>query len=451
MPNTPSTNDNEIPHRSNKIGFDKDGRLRFVEQQTPKTEFKNFDFTKHRFMSTPRLKQVKMKTPDGKIMQHIIFPKPLSIGAMEASGFGVTSSMSMQPGTSTGRQGAPSAGAQQTAVKKIRNIEQEMRQRYPEYFQQRPIPSVNIREAIDPYSFSVRNQFINAARTDPTLAPAIRKRKNAFFRNGFTLELEMKDKRSTVTHKMMTDEELDKFQVDQYQKYNIPLRQLEAWAKKPNIGLLKQMKKAYFSAIVQGRYLTKFFPPLSFLETHVLPFELDTMSTEEVHNVVIDKFTKQIVACRVASIDNEQYLLLPDEFVYGYINDDTMTKYESFYGRSDLEPVIQASRTNKFIVAEAYPKAAVAAYLPKVVGQIPVDGTEEEKEGILKNRAIALSDPELQVLLVESSEHTELQALPQDVNHEMIRNIRNDVDEIMIGGSWQHKGTNLQDREPHKR
>ena len=207
------------------------------------------------------------------------------------------------------------------------------------------------------------------------------------------------------------------------------------------------MKKAYYSGIVQGRYLTKFFPPLQYLEPNQLPMFLDTMSIEELHNVVIDRFTKQIVACRIASLDNDRYLLLPDEFVYGYINDDTMTKYEALYGRSDLEPVIQASRTNKFIIAEAYPKAAIAAYMPKVVGQIPVQGNAEEKEEILKRQSAALADPELNVLLVESAQYTELQALPQTVNQDVIRDIRRDIDEIMIGAVGSTKAQISQDRE----
>ena len=431
--------DYDAEHRSQKIGFDEKGQLRFIEQDIPKMEFKEIDL---HTLCERHIRKVNITMPDGTIVPGILPPRRLGDAAMEASGFQIAGGVSMQSGTGTGREGAPSVGGmhpqehqqqQQQQPKKPRNILQEMRQRYPAYFQSRPIPSTNIREAIDPYSFSIRNQFINAARTDPTLAPALRKRKNAFFRNGFTLELQTTDTRSTVTNRTMTDEELEKFHVGLYKKYHTVLRILETWANNTTIDLLAQMKKAYYSAVVQGRYLCRFFPPLSFLEPHVLPFILETLSTEELHNVVIDKFTKQIVACRIASIDNDRHILLPDEFVYGYINDDTMTKYETLYGRTDLEPVIQASRTNKFIVAEAYPKAAVAAYLPKIVGQIAVDGSEEEKEAILKSRSALLGDPELTVLLSEASEFSKLEALPQNVNHDMIRNIRNDIDEIMIG------------------
>ena len=411
-------------HSSQKIAFDGKGRLRLIEQESHEIEFKEIDLA----AENNRVKKVTIQKPDGTSEPGIFLPQKISTAVIAAAGFEGISTAAPQPGTGTGRYGAPSTGGQTP-----RNVLEEMRARYPEYFRRNAIPNLNIREAIDPYSFSVRNQFINAARDDPTLAPALRKRKNAFFRNGFTLELEKKDNRSPTTHKVMTDEQLETFHAEIYAKYNKVLRQLDAWIIKSSIGLLKQMKKAYYSGIVQGRYLTKFFPPLQYLEPGQLPMFLDTMSIEELHNVVIDRFTKQIVACRIASLDNDRYLLLPDEFVYGYINDDTMTKYEVLYGRSDLEPVIQASRTNKFIIAEAYPKAAIAAYMPKVVGQIPVQGNAEEKEEILKRQSAALADPELNVLLVESAQYTELQALPQTVNQDVIRDIRKDIDEIMIG------------------
>ena len=127
-------------------------------------------------------------------------------------------------------------------------------------------------------------------------------------------------------------------------------------------------------------------------------------------------------------------MLLPDEFVYGYINDDTLTKYETLYGRADLEPVIQASRTNKFIISEAYPNAVIAGYMPKVIGQIPVEGRPEQKQKILEERAKAMDDPSINAFLFEASEHTKVESYPQTVNQTMISDIRRDLDEVMLGG-----------------
>ena len=422
--------DNE--NHSDVLYFDKNGNLRMRKATKKDIVMEKVDM----LQENPRVRPVNIELPDGTIDEGILLPKKFGEKTLAAAGSQILSNLSMQPSTGSGILGLPSVGGvpQKKSAFSHTDILEEMQRRYPQHFMPRPIPASNIREAIDPYGFAVRNQFTNAAREDPTLGPALRKRKNAFFRNGFTLELEVKDKRSLTTNQTMTDDELATFSTQIYTKYHLVLRQLETWMINPHIGLLKNMKRGFYSAVVQGRYLVQFAPALSILEPGALPLFMKALSAEETHNVVIDKFTAQIVACRINSLDNDKFMLLPDEFVYGYINDDTLTKYETLYGRADLEPVIQASRTNKFIISEAYPNAVIAGYMPKVIGQIPVEGRPEQKQKILEERAKAMDDPSINAFLFEASEHTKVESYPQTVNQTMISDIRRDLDEVMLGG-----------------
>ena len=440
--------DKENRRITDKLFVNRDGLIRLMPDRKKTIKLKAFNMLKKH----QRIKPAIIKMPNGRKVQGIIMPpkmskKVLALGAekikdvviprvLSASGYSVLASLSMQPGTGSGRPSSPAVGGMRKptldGAKKI--LSADLRERYPEYFQYRPIPATNIREAIDPYPFNIRNQFTNAARTDPTMAPAIRKRVNAFFRNGFTLELEVKDKRSPVTNIRMDDKQLEVYHQQIYQRYHIILRTLEAWTEGHSIKLLKMVKKSYHTGCVQGRFLARFFPPLEFLKPGRLPEFIKVLSAEETHNVVMDRLTEQIVAVRIASIDEEKYTLLPDEIVYGHVNDSALTKYESLYGRSDMEPVIQLARLNKFITNVAYQKAVVAAYLPKVLASIPLPEAEaDEKTQILKERAEALDNPDASLMLFESSEHTEFQSYPQMVNQEMITAIRRDIDEICLG------------------
>ena len=112
---------------------------------------------------------------------------------------------------------------------------------------------------------------------------------------------------------------------------------------------MKKMKTAHYVGTVQGRFITKHFPPLALLEPGMLPETMKVISAEEMGNVIIDRLTEYIVGVRIYSVDEENFTLLPDEFVYVALNDSALTRYERFYGRSDMEPVVQLSRINKHI------------------------------------------------------------------------------------------------------
>ena len=309
----------------------------------------------------------------------------------------------------------------------------ELKEKYPNYFIHRPIPATNIREMTDPYNGITRKMFTDCARTDPTIAPALKKRNSAFFRNGFVLKLKLKSQRSPIDGHILNEDEQELATQDFYKQYLAYLNQLDTWCHNRSIKLLSKIKSAQFVGVVQGRFLSKFFPPLSFLEPGALPLTLKIISGEETGNVVIDRLSEEIVAVRIYSVDEENSVLLPDEFVYGFLNDSALTRYERFYGRADLEPVVQLSRINKHIVNIGYAKAFEAAYLPKVLSKVKVEGSHPEKMQQLKAHADYLVDQGSDVVAIEAEEFTDIQAYPQEVNHEMIKAIRHDIDEIALG------------------
>ena len=309
---------------------------------------------------------------------------------------------------------------------------QDLRQKYPRYFIHRPLASTNVREMTDPYNGYTRRQFTDCARTDPTAAPALRKRNSAFLRNGFNLKLRLKAKRSELTGQILTEEEIEMESQAWSQQFAAYLARLDEWCDYREIDLLKKMKTAHYVGTVQGRFITKHFPPLALLEPGMLPETMKVISAEEMGNVIIDRLTEYIVGVRIYSVDEENFTLLPDEFVYVALNDSALTRYERFYGRSDMEPVVQLSRINKHICNIGYAKAFENAYLPKVLAQLPVEGSPEQKIKQLDEYARYMSDGH-DVIAIEQSEYGDIQAYPQDVRHEMVVAIRKDIDEIVLG------------------
>ena len=312
-------------------------------------------------------------------------------------------------------------------------LTQEIKKKYPAYFIHRPIPHSNVREMTDPYNQVTRNQFTDCAINDPTAVAALRKRNEAFFRKGLTLKLRLKNKRSELDGHTLTDEEMEILSAGAYMQYKEQLTKLDTWIEKEDISLLRKLKSSHFVGVVQGRSLMKFFPPLEYLEHGELPVTLKVISSEEMGNVIIDRMTEQIIALRIFSVDEENFTLLPDEMVYTYLHDSALTRYERFYGRSQLETIVQLSRINTHIRFVGYAEAFEAAYLPKILFQMPVEGKAEDKEKILAEKAKAIANSGSDIIAMESSEHSNIQAIPQDAKHEMVQAIIKDIDEVMLG------------------
>ena len=300
------------------------------------------------------------------------------------------------------------------------------------------IPTGNLREMSDPYQKVTRDDFTDCALTDPTAQPALHKRNRSFFNNGFHLELELassRDEKGIILIGESKKMKLKEFET----KFNPLLKRIEDWYETKPIKLLQKMRSSGFAAWVQGRSAVKIFPPLSQLEQNMLPQSLKVVASEHVGNPIIDRDTWEIVALRIHSVDDDQVVLLPDEMVHVILRDSGLKQEERFFGRSIMEPFVQLCRINKRAVDFDYSKAIVASYNPKIMMKIPVQGTPDEKEEQLRARASDVASEGNDIIAIESDEFSSVDAIPNQVNHEMMSRIREDIDQILIPGMGSTK------------
>jgi hypothetical protein len=282
----------------------------------------------------------------------------------------------------------------------------------------------------DPYPQEIRNKFTDNALTDPTAAPALKKRTNSFFANGYTLKLMLKSARAADGH-LLTDLEKQTLLQTYEQQYLQYVKKIEDWDNLPNIKTLTKLKNSRKVSIVQGRALVKMFPGISKLAPGQLPLSLKFVASEDMGAVIIDRQSLMIVAVRVISFDSN-LIILPDEMIYCPVNDSGLKKYEMFFGRSEMEPIVQLCSINKRAVNYEYAKAIVASYQPKIVSQMVVEGTPEEKDIQLKKRAQDLAAEGLDVMVVEANPDNKTEVVSVTVNHEMMSRIRADIDMLII-------------------
>ena len=293
-----------------------------------------------------------------------------------------------------------------------------------------PTYAYDILEMNDPYSREVRNLFTDCALGDPSVRTPLRRRRNAFLANGFHLELELKSSRNPETDIEFTPEELAMANAELNQSELVkPLKQLEEWASQDEVNILEKMKEAQFLGVVQGRSLVRIIPPMSQLGHGILPLMCRKVPAEETGNVILNRRYASIIGVRYYSILEGTGVALPDGMVYCYFNDSSLKRFEQYYGRSDLEAILQLSRVNKKIINHDYPKAIVSAYMPKLFGKIPVTGSKEEKERYLQEYAARFANQD--AVMAEATEETEISFHPVQVNQGMIEAIRHDIQRIM--------------------
>jgi len=302
----------------------------------------------------------------------------------------------------------------------------------------RVIPTGNLREMSDPHSKQQRDRFTDAALLDETAQPSLDKRNRAFYNNGFTLTLHLKSSRDDDGNELSEEDKELKLQ-EFGLKYNKFVKQIDDWSQLKSIKLEKKIRTAHFAALVQGRTAVKIFPRLSELSIGQMPLSLKSIAAEHMGNVVIEREIFEIVALRIQSVDDPQQILLPDEMIYVILRDSGLRQEERFYGRSIMEPYVQLSRINRRAVEYDYAKAISASYNPKITIKMPVQGTPEEKAEQLNNRAAQISEDGVDVIAIESDEFSDVTAIPNAVNHEMMSRIRTDIDNMMIAGMGSTK------------
>ena len=302
----------------------------------------------------------------------------------------------------------------------------------------RIVPTGNLREMSDPHTKQQRDRFTDAALLDETIQPALDKRNRAFYNNGFTLTLMLKSFRDDEGNELSEEQKIEKLR-EFGAKYNKHVKRIEDWSQLKSIKLEKKMRTAHYAALVQGRTSTKIFPRLSELPLGDLPLSLKPIASEHMGNVIIDRDIFEIVALRIMSVDDPQQILLPDENIYVVLRDSGLRQEERFYGRSIEEPYVQLSRINRRAIEYDYAKAISASYNPKITIKMPVQGTPEEKAEQLKNRASQLAEDGADIIAIEADENSSVDAIPNEVNHEMMNKIRVDIDNMLIAGMGSTK------------
>ena len=299
-------------------------------------------------------------------------------------------------------------------------------------------------EVNDPYSKVIRDQMTVCALEDPTVRVAMTRRKNAFYADGFHFELHLKSDRHPGTGRKMTPEEVLQTLVflDRGKGYNKKLALLEDWARRPDINLLMHLREHLHLGVVQGRALTLIDPPLHKLGfdlqgrplkkgKHQLPKALLRIPSEETGNVIIHRRLLRIIGVRFFSVLMGSGISIPTGMIYTYRNNSGLKRNEEYFGRSDIEPILQLSRINKRIINWDYAKAARTSWHGKMASAQVVDGDEEEKARILQDRLNKLVAADSDVYLYEADPNAKFEVFAPAVNFQMLEAIRADTDRIM--------------------
>jgi hypothetical protein len=312
------------------------------------------------------------------------------------------------------------------------------------------ISSNDLKEMVDPYQSSVRDDFANSSLNDPLIAPALERRIAACWEDDFELVLEPKFQDDTGdqsgTGKILTlaqqatnsdietesikepgqknkENKIPESVAVEYQGY---LEKLKVWKDEENIKLLTKMRNANKLSLVQGRNATLIYPPISKLSEGQLPDVLKNIPYEDLGSPVVDTgLTWAVVAIR-SSLGNKQ-ILMRDELVYVTRRDDGLRKDSAYYGASILEPIITMSRILKRILNYDLGKLAISSYFTKLAINLMTRGSEAEQTEQIKNFNRNLFSTAVDVITLNAGTvvtpiSTAVNGDPLDQAHEIILN-----------------------------
>lgn len=296
------------------------------------------------------------------------------------------------------------------------------------------VPVSNLVDVSDPISPDNRVKLSDAAKMDPTIKPALKKRKTRLFADGYILKFELKSSRDN-TGKLLDDAQKIML-LQQYEtQYQAILKRIEDWDDLTLIKTKEKMKIGFHAGLAQGHFLVKIFPGFDQLAPGQMPVTLKHVASEDIKGVIVDRQTNMLVGIRVASSEAQKEIIVtPAEMVWVAMNDTGLTMEEQFYGTPEIEHLLQISRINRRAVNYDYAKAIVSSYQAKIAGQMPVEGTPEDKDAQLKKRAADIASEGTDVIMLEASDQTKVESLAAAVNHEMMSIIREDLDQIIING-----------------
>ena len=293
-----------------------------------------------------------------------------------------------------------------------------------------------LKEQTDPYLSGTRDDFTNSAYTDPTVAPSLEQRHNAFFENGFTLALVLKNTINPTNGKEMTDDEIKKALEGAEGKYGQAFAKIKQWAlSNIDVNLHSHMKTHNITNVVQGRSMTLFSPPLSLLKDGELPTSLTTITTEETGNPIVDVLQRKMVAIRV-DLGNKKFAL-PDEIVYTIRKQWGLRKDSLFFGASSLESVVQVSKAFKRLCNFDIPKAVVAGYLTKIIAKISATGSPAQQQSQIDSILAGIIDDGTDIIGVSAD--IDLKDVRIQIDHDIIKICFDILDELLMSAAGSTK------------
>lgn len=318
------------------------------------------------------------------------------------------------------------------------------------------ISASDLREMVDPYDWTVREDFTNSALNDPIIAPALDKRCASIFEDGFELVLEPKfvetqtegdqsgtgaqlsEAQQVAVGQIDTSTPEQPIALDVNMKpldetitgiYQAHLEKIKTWIDEENVRLIDKMRTANKIRLVQGRNITLMFPPISQLGADKLPDVLKTLPYQDIKAPVVDTgLTWAIVAVRVEL--GKKKLIMPDEMIYVTNRDDGLRKDSAYWGSSILEPVITMSRILKRLLNHDAAKIAISAYNPKKVIQLMTRGSETEQRQQIKEFNTNLFSKNVDVLTVNAG--TNVTTIPVAVETDSLTMLHNVIENHLI-------------------
>lgn len=293
----------------------------------------------------------------------------------------------------------------------------------------------NLMQMTDPYSSTTRKWLSDAAYTDPTLSIAIPRRLNSFFSEGYSLELELKSMRNPITGEQMIPEEAKTNLAALKSQYVKFLMQLEEWDKEPDIQTPEKMRTCLASKIVQGRFVCLMTPKRTELLPGKLPVSLKIITWEDTSQPIIDIVFWKMLGVRLNFIKKD--FASPEEMIYQAGKELGLRKDSAFYGASEFEPIIQLSRINRKLLNYNFSKAAEAAYITKLLVEVPTMGAPTDKENVVQSVINDILKQGTDIIGVEFG--SKVTPVPVSVDTPMLEMLATTIDDRLISAAGSTK------------
>ncbi|MCV0398537.1 MAG: hypothetical protein K5785_00925 [Nitrosarchaeum sp.] len=235
------------------------------------------------------------------------------------------------------------------------------------------IPETKIKAISDHYSSNTRKMLNDSILDDPLLSPALDRRIDSIYEDGFHFELVPAIAYDPINQRHLSSEESEQLFQKMKPEFEKYVQQLETW--KDDIHLIDNMRDSAGVSFAQGNAASLISPGIMDLQQGQLPFSVEIIHYSDVGEPIVDVgLTKKMVALKT-KFENKK-ICRKDELVYITRNKRGYRKEGKYLGTSSLEPILVISRSVKRIYNYDIPEAIVAAYITKILFTF-ADGVEE--------------------------------------------------------------------------